>query len=86
MHHKIHYSVDYKRSPTYAVFTNLGPTYGIFLRRNSHKWKVEVQGILCLRCFLRLWQNKCVSRKLCKRRSDLVLNGQMRVPKYTVCI
>ena len=34
-----------------------------------------------LRSFLRLWKNNCVSRKPYKRRSDLVLNGQMRVPK-----
>ena len=40
-----------------------------------------VQGVLCLRCFLRLWKNNRVSRKPCKRRSDLLLNGQMRVPK-----
>ena len=38
-------------------------------------------GVLCLRCFLRLWKNNRVSRKPCKRRSDLVLNGKMRVPK-----
>ena len=30
--------------------------------------------------FLRLWKNNRVSRKPCKWRSDLVLNGQMRVP------
>ena len=29
-------------------------------------------------CFLRLWKSNQVSRKPCKRRSDLVLNG---VPK-----
>ena len=40
-----------------------------------------IQGVLCLRGFLRLWKNNRVSRKPCKRRSDLVLNGQMRVPK-----
>ena len=40
-----------------------------------------IQGVLCLRCFLRLWKNNRVSRKPCKRRSDLVLNGQMTVPK-----
>ena len=34
-----------------------------------------------LLCFLRLWKNNHVSRKPCKQRSDLVLNGQMRVPK-----
>ena len=37
----------------------------------------NVQGVLCLRCFFRLWKNNCVSRKPCKRRSDLVLNRQM---------
>ena len=42
---------------------------------------VKIQGVLCLRGFLRLWKNNSVSRKLCKQRSDLVLNGQMRVPK-----
>ena len=41
----------------------------------------KVQGVLCVHCFLRLWKNNCVSRKPCKRMSDLVLNGQMRVPK-----
>ena len=40
-----------------------------------------LQRVLCLCCFLRLWKNNNVSRKTCKRRSDLVLNGQMRVPK-----
>ena len=39
---------------------------------------LHIQGVLCLRCFLRLWKNNRVSRKLCKWRSDLVLNGQMR--------
>ena len=34
-----------------------------------------------LTLFLRLCKNNCVRRKLCKRRSDLVLIGQMRVPK-----
>ena len=43
-----------------------------------------LQGVLCLRCFLRIWKNNRVSRKPCKRRSDLVLNGKMRVPKSTV--
>ena len=38
-------------------------------------------GVLYLRGFLRLWKNNRISRKLCKRRSDLVLNGLMRVPK-----
>ena len=42
---------------------------------------IFIQGVLCLRGFLRLWKNNSVSRKPCKRRSDLVLNGQMRVPK-----
>ena len=37
--------------------------------------------VFCLRCFLRLWKNNRVSRKPCKRRSDLVLNRQMWVPK-----
>ena len=41
----------------------------------------QIQGVLCLHYFLRLWKNNCVSRKPCKQRSDLVLNGQMRVPK-----
>ena len=41
----------------------------------------QVQGVLCLRGFLRLWKNNCISRKPCKRRSDLVLNGQMRAQK-----
>ena len=36
-------------------------------------------GILCLHCFLRLWKNNHVSRKPRKQRSDLVLNGQMRL-------
>ena len=36
---------------------------------------------VCLPKFLRLWKNNCVSRKSCKRRSDLALNGQMRVSK-----
>ena len=40
-----------------------------------------VQGVLCVRSFLRLWKNNRISRKACKGRSDLVLNGQMRVPK-----
>ena len=40
-----------------------------------------IQGVLCLRCFLRLWKNNRVSRKPSQWRSDLVLNGQMRVPK-----
>ena len=35
--------------------------------------------VLCLGCFLRLWKNNHVCRKPCKQRSDLVLNGQMRV-------
>ena len=43
-----------------------------------------IQRVLCLRCFLRLWKNIRVSRKPCKQRSDLVLNGQMRVQKKTV--
>ena len=34
-----------------------------------------------LTMFMRLWKNNPVSRKPCKWRSDLVLNGQMRVPK-----
>ena len=42
--------------------------------------KLGFQWVLCLLCFLRLRKNKCVSRKPCKRRSDLILNGQMRVP------
>ena len=42
-----------------------------------------IQGVLCLRSFLRLGKNNRVSRKPCKRRSVIkyVLNGQMRVPK-----
>ena len=48
---------------------------------SSVLWRMFIQGVLCLRCFLRLWKNNHVSRKPCKRRSDLVLNGQMRVPK-----
>ena len=31
-----------------------------------------LKGVLCLRCFLRLWKNNRLSRKPCKRRSDLV--------------
>ena len=41
----------------------------------------NVQGVLCLRCFLRLWKNNHESRKPCKWRSDLVPNGHIRVPK-----
>ena len=39
------------------------------------------EGVLCLRCILRLWRNDHISRKQCKGESDLVLNGQIRVPK-----
>ena len=42
---------------------------------------ISIHEVLCLRSFLRLWKKKRVSRKPCKWRSDLVLNGQMRVPK-----
>ena len=42
---------------------------------------LDVQAVLCLHGFLRLWKNNRVSRKPCKWRSDLVLNGQMRAPK-----
>ena len=45
----------------------------------------QIQGVLCLGCFLRRWKNKRVSRKPCKGRSDLVLKGQMRVPKNKQC-
>ena len=34
-----------------------------------------------LTLFFETLKNNRVSRKPCKRRSDLVLNGQMRVPK-----
>ena len=44
-------------------------------------FQLQVQGVLCLRGFLRLWKNNCVSRKPCKQRNDLELSGQMRVPK-----
>ena len=47
----------------------------------TQSYTSQVQAVLCLRCFLRLWKNNCVSRKLCKQKSDLVLNGQLRVPK-----
>ena len=40
-----------------------------------HSTQNQVQGVLCLRGFLRLWKNNHVSRKPCKRRSDIVLNG-----------
>ena len=59
-----------------------------FLRENSgflfhslHQplTKKQIQKVLCVRCFLSLWKNNSVSRKPCKQRSDLVLNGQMRV-------
>ena len=56
----------------------------IHILRNHFQGKIgvkDIQGVLCLRCFLRLWKNNRVSRKRCKRRSDLVLNGQIRVPK-----
>ena len=51
----------------------------------SHNTLYEIQ---CFITFLNsalcsksgLWKNNCVSRKPCKRRSDLILNGQMRVP------
>ena len=41
----------------------------------------NIQEVLCLLCFLRLWKNNRVSRKPCMGRSDLVLNGHMKVPK-----
>ena len=43
-----------------------------------------IQGLLYLRSVLRLWKTNPVSRKPCKLRSDLVLNSQMRVPKWTM--
>ena len=36
---------------------------------------LKIQGVLCFRCFLRLWKNNRVSRKPSKRRSDLVHRG-----------
>ena len=48
--------------------------------RSKYNKNASIQGVLCLRCFSRLRKNS-VSRKPCKQRSDLVLNGQMRVPK-----
>ena len=36
-------------------------------------------GVPLLTLFLRLWKNNRVSRKPCKKRSDLVQNGKMRV-------
>ena len=52
------------------------PTDGV-----NPRFLYHIQGVLCLRCFLRLWKNNCVRRKPCKQRSDLILNGKMRVPK-----
>ena len=43
--------------------------------------KIFYMGVLCLRCFLILWKNNRVSRVPSNQRGDLVLNGQMRVPK-----
>ena len=43
--------------------------------------KVQGPGDPLLTLFLRRWKNNRVSRKPCKQRSDLALNGQMRVPK-----
>ena len=42
---------------------------------------LQIQGVLCLLCFLRFWKKDRVSRKQCKQRSDLVLNEQMREPE-----
>jgi hypothetical protein len=44
------------------------------------KFKRFSTGGPLLTLFLRLWKNNRVSRKPYTRRSDLVLNGQMRVP------
>ena len=43
--------------------------------------KVQGPGGSLLTLFLRRWKNNRVGRKPCKQRSDLALNGQMRVPK-----
>ena len=52
------------------------------MQKKAHEiWK---QGVLCLGGFLKFWKNNCVSRKPCKQRSDLALNGPMRVQKQTV--
>ena len=49
---------------------------------NKKITKYKKQGVFCLCGLLRLRKNNHVSRKPCKKqRSDLVLNGQMRVPK-----
>ena len=57
------------------------PTAPVATTHSSCRERRSVQRVLCLSCFLRLWKNNRVSRKPCKRRSDLVLSGQMRVPK-----
>ena len=51
--------------------------------RNSAEDFCHPHGVggLLLTLFFRLWKNNNVSRKLCKWRSDLILSGQMRVPK-----
>ena len=63
----------YTRSLTYEVFK---PWFSQQWRNSLLKHKLRN-----LRDFLRLWKNNRVSRKPCKQRIDLVLNGQMKVPK-----
>ena len=58
--------------------------HGILMLQNKHSPSTQPTSVLCvlyLRCFFRLWKNNCVSRNLYKRKSDLVLNGQIRAPK-----
>ena len=55
--------------------------YNLMLLDYDLSTKFQIQGVLCLCSVLRLWKNNCISRKLCKWKSNLVLNGQMRVPK-----
>jgi len=57
----------------------------LFKYNQSIFFIAQIQGVLYLGCFLRRWKNKRVSRKPCKGRSDLVLKGQMRVPKNKQC-
>ena len=66
----------YKFSICYHKIAHISTSKAIF----SYSLKYT-QGVLCLRRVLRLWKNNRVSRKPCKPRSDLVLNGQIRVPK-----
>ena len=70
------------RSTITSIFVWCTANISTVLNTVFSQWILkQIQGVLCLRCFMRLWKNNRVSRKLCKRRSDLVLNGQMRVPK-----